>query len=145
MDTKNLTELDPAALAALAKATKQAADATRDALEPGKYEVDTIVTLVLGAEVKVFEDQEGVLTPQKAKPWGLVHVLLEEVNKLRSAAGMAGIDLSKVVEMAEKADKKLAEKAQKEADEATAALKEPTRQNRRGQVRVPKCEAKLPA
>jgi hypothetical protein len=144
MDTKNLTDLTPATLAALAKTAADAAKATRDDLEEGVHVVDTVLTLVLGAEVKVLADQEGVLTPQKAKPWGLVHVLLEEVNKLREAAGMAGINLAKVVEMAEKADKDLVKKAQKEADEAMAALKEPTRSNRRGAVKV-KGEAKVPA
>lgn len=144
MDTKNLTDLDPATLAALAKTTAEAAKETRPALEPGEYLVDTILTLVLGAEVKVLADQEGVLTPQKAKPWGLVHVLLEEVNKMREAAGLAGIDMAKVVAMAEKADKDLVKKAKEEADSAMAELKEPTRSKRKGAVKV-KGDAKLPA
>jgi len=144
MDTKNLTDLDPATLAALAKTTTEAAKETRPALEPGEYLVDTILTLVLGAEVKVLADQEDVLTPQKAKPWGLVYVLLQEVNQMREAAGLAGIDLTKVVAMAEKADKDLVKKAKKEADEAMAAMKEPTRSKRKGAVKV-KGDAKLPA
>lgn len=144
MDTKNLTDLDPATLAALAKTTADAAKETRPGLEPGEYLVDTVLTLVLGAEVKVLADQENVLTPQKAKPWGLVHVLLEEVNKMREAAGLAGIDMAKVVAMAEKADKDLVKKAQKEADKAMCALKEPTRSKRKGAVKV-KGDAKLPA
>jgi hypothetical protein len=143
MDTKNLTDLSPATLAALAKTTADAAKATRENLEPGDYLVDTILTLVLGAEVKVLEDQEGVLTPQKAKPWGLVYVLLAEVNKMREAAGLAGIDMAKVVAMAEKADKDLVKKAQEEADTAMAELKEPTRSKRKGAVKV-KGDAKLP-
>ena len=104
MDTKNLTDLNPATLAALAKTSADAAKATRSELEPGDYIVDTIVTLVLGAEVKVLEDQTGVSTPQKAKPWGIIHLLLTELNKLREAAGLAGIDLAKVVAMAEAVD-----------------------------------------
>ena len=144
MDTKNLTDLDPATLAALAKTVEREAKKGRDALEPGEYVVDAIVTLVVGAEVKVLKDQEGVLTPQKAKPWGLIHVLLEEVNKLRVAAELAGLDLAKVVAMAEKVDKDIAKKAQDEADEAMAELKEPTRSNRKGGVSV-KGSAKIPA
>lgn len=144
MDTKNLTDLDPATLAALAKTAAKAAKAARDSLEPGEYEVDTIVTLVLDAKVKVSEDLTDVSTPQKAKPWEIVHYLTVELNKLRAAAGMTGMDLAKVVAMAEKVDKELADKAQKEADLAMQALKEPTRQNRRGAVNV-KGDAKLPA
>jgi phage anti-repressor protein len=144
MDTRNLTDLDPATLAALAKTAADAAKATREELPVGVHTVDTILTLVLGAEVKVLEDQEGVLTPQKAKPWGLVHVLLEEVNKMRNAAGLAGIDIAKVVAMAEKADKSLVKKAQEDADKAMAELKEPTRSSRKGAVKV-KGDAKLPA
>jgi len=144
MDTKNLTDLNPATLAALAKTAADAAKATRSDLEPGDYIVDTILTLVLGAEVKVLEDQEGVSTPQKAKPWGIIHLLLTELNKLREAAGLAGIDLTKVVAMAEAVDKKVAAKAQKEADAAMKALKEPTKSDRKGAVKV-KGEATLPA
>lgn len=144
MDTKNLTDLNPATLAALAKTSADAAKATRDSLEPGEYSVDAILTLVLGAEVKVLADQSNVLTPQKAKPWGLVHVLLEELNTMREAAGMAGIDIAKVVEMAEKADKELVKKAQEAADEAMAAMKEPTRSARKGAVKI-KGDAKVPA
>lgn len=136
MDTKNLDELNPATLAALAKTLEREAKKGRDALEPGDYVVDTIVTLVVGAEVKVLKDLEGVLTPQKAKPWGLVHVLLEEVNKLRGAAELAGLDLTKIVALAEKVDKDVAKKAQEEANGAMAELKEPTRSNRKGAVTV---------
>jgi hypothetical protein len=146
MDTKNLTNLSPATLAALAKATADAAKATRENLEPGDYLVDTILTLVLGAEVTVLADQEGVLTPQKAKPWGIAFVLLVEVNKMREAAGLAGIDMAKVVVMAEKADKGLVKKAQEEADSAMAGLKEPTRSPRKGAVKVKvKGDVKIPA
>lgn len=144
MDTKNLTELSPPVLAALAKTAAEAAKTTRENLEPGEYSVDTILTLVLGAEVKVSEDLDSVLTPQKAKPWGLVHVLLSEVNTMREAAGLVGIDMEKVVAMAEAADKDLVKKAQKEADKAMSALKEPTRSSRKGAVRVTG-EALLPA
>ena len=144
MDTKNLTELNPATLAALAKTTADAAKATRESLEVGVHNVDTVVTLLVGAEVQVLADQKGVLTPQKAKPWGLVHVLLAEVNKMRAAAGVAGLTLDTLVEMAEKVDKNLAKKAQEEANKAMAALKEPTRSSRKGAVKV-KGETELPA
>lgn len=144
MDTRNLTALAPATLAALAKTATDAAKANRSNLEPGEYVVDTIVTLVVGAEVKVLEDLEGVLIPQKAKPWGLVHVLLEEVNKLRAAAELAGLDLAKTVALAEKVDKDLAKKAETAANEEMASLKEPTRSSRKGAVKV-KGTVTLPA
>ena len=144
MDTKNLTDLAPATLAALAKTAADAAKATRSELEVGDHVVDTILTLVLGAKVKVLEDQEGVSTPQKAKPWGIIHLLLTELNKLREAAGLAGIDLAKVVAMAEAVDKKVASNAQKEANKAMAALKEPTKSARKGAVTV-KGQAAVPA
>ncbi len=143
MDTRNLTDLAPATLAALAKTSADAAKESRDDLEPGEHVVSTIITLVLDAEVKVAVDHEAI-TPQKAKPWSLVHYLTVELNKVREAAGLAGVDLAKIVAMAEKVDKKLADKAQKEADEAMKALKAPTKSPRKGGVKV-KGNAKLPA
>lgn len=136
MNTENLAHLDPVTLTALAKTAAEAAKAVRPNLEPGEYRVQGTLKVTLGATVKVFEDQEGVLTPQKARPWALVQALLEEVNTLREAAGMAGLDLQKVVALAEAVDADLEKKAQKEANKAMAALKEPTRSTRKGQVRV---------
>jgi hypothetical protein len=143
MDTKNLTDLDPATLVALAKKAAEAAKETRESLAPGVHAVDRILTLVLDAEVKVSEDHEAV-TPQKAKPWHIIAVLLQELETARKAAKMGGIDLAKVIENAEKVDKEIADKAMAEANEQVAALKAPTVSTRKGAVRV-KGAAKIPA
>jgi hypothetical protein len=133
---KHLTDLDPATLAAIAKLVEKAADVNRPNLLPGEYPVRSVVALELDCVVKVAEDQNGVSTPQKARPWNLVHVLLEEANRIAAAAGLAGIDLAKIVKMADAVNKDLADAACAAADAEMAALKEPTRQNRKGQVRV---------
>ena len=70
-------------------------------------------------------------------------MLLEQVNTLLAAAGQAGLNLTQLVKMAEKVDEKLAKKAQKAAEKETQALKEPTRQDRKGKVTV-KGEVALP-
>lgn len=142
MDTKNLTDLNPATLAALAKLAAQAAKAGREGLEEGKHKVDAIVTLSLDAEVSVGKDHFAEAV-QKAKPWSLVHLLLTELNKLRAAAGLTGMDLDMLVQMAEKVDDEIADKAKKAADEAMRALKEPTKSPRKGSVSV-KGEVKVP-
>lgn len=144
MDTKNLTDLDPATLAALASLAGKAAKANRASLEPGKYAVEKIVTLMVGANVTVSEDEHGVVTPQKAKPWTLVALLMQELNKHREAAGEMGLDLATLVEKAEKIDPDLAKKAEKEANAEIAKIKAATISDRKGKVNV-KGEVKLPA
>lgn len=62
MDTRDITDLTPATLAALAKLTTNAAKATRDDLEPGTYELDTVVTIALDGTVKVSADTDKVPT-----------------------------------------------------------------------------------
>jgi hypothetical protein len=131
-----LAALPAATLAALAKLSGDAAKANRDKLETGLHSVEAVLTLAIEAEVKVLEDQEGVSTPQKARPWAIIHVLLELVNKYKAAAGEAGLNLKALVEMAEKVNDKIAKEAEKKANAEMAALKEPTRQNRKGAVRV---------
>lgn len=136
MKTLDLTELNPAHLAALAKLASKGATKTRPELAPGKYDVDTLVTLHLKATVKVSEDELGVVTPQKAKPWALVHLLLEELNKMAEATESMGLNLKTLVEKAEQLDPDLAKDAQKRADAEMAELKEGTRSDRKGKVNV---------
>jgi len=133
---KHITDLSPAALAALAKLTEKAAEANRSNLLPGVYGMRTVVEIELDCMVTVRENQTNVSTPQKARPWNLVHALIEEANRIATAAGMAGIDLAKVVKMADAVDEDLATAARKAADAEMAALKEPTRQDRLGRVEV---------
>jgi len=142
--TKKLTDLDPATLAALASLSSKAAKSNRASLEPGKYSVEKIVTLMVGAHVTVSEDEIDVVTPQKAKPWTLVALLMQEMNKHREAAGEMGLDLATLVAKAEQIDPELAKKAEKEANAEIAKIKEGTKSDRKGKVNV-KGEVKLPA
>jgi len=144
MDTKNLTDLDAPTLAALASLAGRAAKANRANLEAGKYTVEQIVTLKVGAKVTVSEDEHDVVTPQKAKPWTLVALLMQELNTTREAAGEMGIDLATLVEKAEKIDPELAKKAEKEANAEIAKIKAGTVSDRKGKVNV-KGDVKLPS
>ena len=132
----DLTTLNPATLAAAAKLLERAAAANRDNLLPGRYAVMSRLVLDVSGTVSVSEDEKGVSTPQKAKPWRVVHALLTEANRILSAANLAGIKLADVLALADKVDDTLADKARDEANEQMKALKEPTRQDRRGGVRV---------
>lgn len=138
MKTTDLTSLSPATLAALARVTKAAAAKTRPELVPGKYKVAETVSLDLSALVNVGEDYEQEFV-NKAKPWNIVVALLEEANKRLAAAGFAGIDLARIVEVAELADPELAKDAKEKADEQVAKIKAPTKKMANGKVT---CKAK---
>lgn len=62
MDTRDIKDLTPSTLAALAKLTSDAAKETRDSLAPGEYAVDQVVTLYLDGTVKVSADTDRVPT-----------------------------------------------------------------------------------
>jgi hypothetical protein len=143
MKTTDLTSLSPATLAALARVTKAAAAKTRPELEPGKYKIAETVSLDLSALVNVGEDYEQEFV-NKAKPWNIVVALLEEANKRLAAAGFAGIDLERIVVVAETADPDLATEAKEKADEQVKKLKAPTKKKANGKVTI-KAKATLPA
>lgn len=103
----------------------------RGDLEPGEYEVDTTVRVT--GKVRVGEDYETTV-PNKAKPWNLVTTLLTELNTLREASGMGGIDIDKLVAMAETVDPNLVKESKKKAMETAASLKEATRKTANGKV-----------
>lgn len=62
MDTRKITDLNPATLAAIAKLAGDAARLTRNDLAPGTHEVDSVVTLVLDGSISVAADTEKAPT-----------------------------------------------------------------------------------
>ena len=112
-------ELLPITKAVKGKVVKTA----RDGLEPGEYQVEFDARI--SGVVRVGQDYEARV-PNKAKPWNIIATLLEENAKLAAAAGEVGIDLDKLVKMAETVDPEMAEKAKKQAEEKAAALKQAT-------------------
>jgi hypothetical protein len=127
------TAVEAAIATALSKGLADKSKALRSDLPAGTYEVDETVTLRVKGTVKVGEDYDSILA-QKAKPWNLFATLLGEVNKERAAAGMAGVDLKRLVEMAEALDKDAAKDAEKAANAEIAKIKAPTRRTCKGRV-----------
>jgi hypothetical protein len=103
----------------------------RNGLETGVHSVSFDVHIE--GTVTVGEDYETRMV-NKAKPWNLVYVLLEEVNKLRSASGQAGIDINKLMAMAETIDPNLVKAAKKKAEVEAAAIKAATLGTAKGKV-----------
>lgn len=118
-------------LAASKAVAAKIAKAAREGVEPGKYEVSFDVHVE--GSVTVGEDYETRLV-NKAKPWNLVLVALTEMNKAREAAGMTGMDIGKLVEMAENMDPKMVKEAQNKAEAEAAAIKAETLSTAKGKV-----------
>lgn len=99
------------------------AKTAREAVEPGEYHLsfDAHIEGVL----RVGADYEQRI-PNKAKPWHLVSVLLLEMAVLRAAAGVAGIDLARLIDLAEKIDDNLAEDTRRKAEAEAAKIKSET-------------------
>lgn len=128
-----LTELNPVVILALSKASGEAAKKVRPEVEPGEYDLDEILRLAVNGVVKVGEDYSQRFV-NKAKPWEIVTILLGMLNTERAAAGKAGIDMAKLVAMAEEADPFLVKEAKKAAGEAAAELKAATMKVAKGKV-----------
>lgn len=107
------------------------AKVARDGIEPGVYAVgfDAHIegTITVGAD---YESQ----VVNKAKPWSLIYVLLGEVNRMKAAAGEAGLDIAKLIAMAEAVDPDLAKDAQSKAEAEAAAIKAATVSPCKGKV-----------
>lgn len=103
----------------------------RNGLNPGVHTVD--FDAHISGTITVGKDYEQRQV-NKAKPWNLVYVLLEEVNKLRGATGQAGIDINKLVAMAEAVDPDLVKAAKKQAETEAAAIKAATLAPCKGKV-----------
>ena len=130
-----LNTLNAATLAALGKLVADAAKGNRDNLDAGAHAVSETVSVDVTATVNVGDDYEQRIVG-KAKPWNLYTALLGEANKQLAAAGVAGIDLDKVVAAAEQIEPKLAKAAKEEADGKVAETKAPTLTECKGKVTI---------
>jgi len=131
---QTLKDLPAPVLKALEAATKKAMQGRRAELGQvsATFDVDQTVVVNVKGTVKVSNSTADAVVAQSAKPWGMVVHLLAELNRERAAADKVGINLEQVVEMAESADPKLVEQAQKQADEHIKAIKEEQRRFRWG-------------
>jgi hypothetical protein len=124
--------MDPALVLALTKAVSAKITKTaRGELTPGKHTVSGDVHIE--GTLTVGEDYEQRVV-NKAKPWNLVYVLLEQYNKLAAATDQAGIDISKLVQMAEAVDPSLVKAAKQQAETEAAAIKAATLTPCKGKV-----------
>ena len=135
--TNPLTNANPATLAILGKMVAAAAKATRDDLTVGPHKVAEEITLDIQGTLNVGEGYEQNIVA-KAKPWDLLTAAIELANKQLAAAGVAGIDMNKVVAAAELIDPKAVKTAKKEADAEVARQKAPTLTQCKGKVTVAK-------
>ncbi|KPL02532.1 MAG: hypothetical protein AMK75_02550 [Planctomycetes bacterium SM23_65] len=135
-----LKDVNIATLRILAKMIDEAckAEGRREELgkRPAEFAVRETVTLEVDGTVKVESACEDAIIAQKAKPWDLFAVTLTEANKVLAAAGKAGLDLEKLVKLAEEADPKLVKKAKGETADALKAIKDEVRGFRWGRVLV---------
>lgn len=131
-----LRDLPAPALHLLKKLITDECKDRRDSLGTLKaeYEVDQTVVLHVDGTVRVAKSSPDAIIAQKAKPFALLAVALQEANKQLEAAGLVGIDLKKVVEMAENVDSELVKKAEKAAKAHLKAIKEETRGFKYGAV-----------
>jgi len=98
----------------------------RDELEPGTYEFNGESTrFFLEGKLTVGEDYQQRIV-NKAKPWAITHVLMQEINVMRAAAGMTGIDMDSVVRVADTLDKDVWTNAKEQAEATAAAIKDTT-------------------
>jgi hypothetical protein len=133
MKTQSVQDLSPATIALLSKLLAQHAGAARPNLAAGEHKVSDTVTFTVSGTVKVGADYEQRFV-NKAKPWNLIYLLLQEVNEARAAADKTGVDIAQLVKAAEALDPKLVEKAKAEAEKEAAAIKAPTKKTANGKV-----------
>jgi len=98
------------------------------------FEVDSTVVLHATGEVKVAKATPDAVIAQKAEPWKLLAVALEEANRQLVAAGKVGINLEQVVEAAESADPELVKQAKKKATDHLSSIKDEVRGFKWGSV-----------
>ena len=137
-NTTDLSSLPTPTLKALAKLASDLVADRREDLGQTKAEfgVNHTVTLNIKGTVKVAKSSPDAIIAQKAQPWNLLVAALEEANRQLAAAGKTGIDLERVVELAEKADPELVKQAKKKADAHLKTIKDEVRGFRWGGVRV---------
>lgn len=103
----------------------------RENVEPGTH--DVAFDCHVEGTITVGQDYEQKMV-NKAKPWNLIAVLLEELAKTREAAGQTGIDLGKLMAAAEAMDPDMAKAAREKAEAEAAALKAATLSTAKGKV-----------
>lgn len=139
METQNTHEiipnLSPEAALMLSKLLEPVAKLARNAVAVGEKPVAGRFTLQVNGKIKIGEDYQQRIV-QKANPWGLVHVLLEELQELTIAATGGGVDLNVLVRRALVCDENLQAQAEERANKIAASLKEETRQTCRGKTTV---------
>ena len=131
---QSFKDLSAPLLKTIAKLAADALKGRREELGQTKAEFAVDQTVVLHAKgtVKVSKSTPDPIVAQSAKPWSIVHTLLTELNTEREAAGKVGIDIAKVVEMAEAADPNLVKAAKEAADAHVREIKEEVRQHKWG-------------
>ena len=135
---QSLKDLPAPVLKTIAKLAADSMKGRRDELGQVKAEfaVDQTVVLHLKGTVTVSKSTPDAIQAQSAKPWSIVHTLLTELNREREAAGKVGIDIAKVVEMAEAADPNLVKQAKEAADAHVREIKEEVRDFKWGATSV---------
>lgn len=133
-----LSSLPVSTLKVLAKMADDAVACRREEFGQVKaeFEVDQTVVIRATGTVKVSKSSPEAIIAQKAKPWAILAATLEEANRRLEAAGAAGINLEKVVELAESANPELAKKAEKKAKAHLKSIKEEVRGFKWGSVSV---------
>lgn len=135
-----LNTIDAATLALLGKLVADAAKQNRGNLAVGTHAVNETVTIEADGCVTVGEDYEQRIVA-KAKPWDLLTAALELANEQLVAAGLAGIDMEKVVDAAQAIDAKAVKAAKAQADAEVAGRKAPTLTQCKGKVTIAKTSA----
>jgi hypothetical protein len=125
--------LSPAVTVGLDKALANLVKVAREELPRGTHEIDEVVTLRLLGTLKYGDDYQQKAV-NKASPWGIVAVLLEELREKAIAAGESGIDLDKLVARSMALDAKIEKKAKEDADRIVKSLKADTWQTFDGKV-----------
>jgi hypothetical protein len=103
----------------------------RTGVEPGEYNLS--FNAHIEGVIRVGQDYEQPM-PNKAKPWNIIAVLLEELNTMRAASGEAGVNLDKIIKMAEAVDPDLVKNAKDQAAKEASALKQATMTTCKGKV-----------
>lgn len=135
---ENLSNLPAPILHLLKKLVSDECKVRREELGQvkGEFSVDETVVLTCKGTIKVSKSTPDAIIAQKAKPWALLAALMEEANRRLEAAGKVGIDLEKIVEMAETVDPDLAKEAEKKAKAKLVEIKDEVRGFKWGGVRA---------
>lgn len=133
-----LSTLPVPTLKILAKMAEEAVADRREELgqTKGVFTVDQTIVLRATGNVSVAKSTPDAIIAQAAKPWALLAAALEEANQRLAAAGQVGLDLKRLVEMAEIANPEMAKAAEEKAKEHLKAIKEEVRGFRWGSVSV---------